>query len=77
MTILSADMMANIPKQAIKKLIKLYANVNITDDGAAALGKILEKKARTISKYAVKNAKKQGREKITKDDVTKYVIDCE
>ncbi|MDE1850259.1 MAG: NFYB/HAP3 family transcription factor subunit [Candidatus Micrarchaeota archaeon] len=69
--------MASIPRQAIKKLIKEYANVNITEDGAAALGKILEKKARSISKYAVKNAKKQGRAKITKDDVNKYVIDCE
>ncbi|MGI0141113.1 MAG: histone-like protein [Candidatus Micrarchaeales archaeon] len=69
--------MANIPNEAIKKLIKRYANVNITDDGASALGRILEKKAVKISKYAVKNAKKQGRAKITKEDVAKYVIDCE
>ena len=69
--------MASIPKQAIKKLIQKYAKVNITEDGAEALGKILEKKARQISEYAVKNAKKSGRIKITKEDVNKFAINGE
>ena len=77
MTILSADIMANIPNQAIKKLIKRYAKANITEDGAAALGKILEKKAMSISRFAVKNAKKQGRSKITKEDVLRSTMDSE
>ncbi|MDE1825177.1 MAG: NFYB/HAP3 family transcription factor subunit [Candidatus Micrarchaeota archaeon] len=69
--------MANIPNQAIKKLIKRYAKVNITEDGAEALGRILEKKAMNISRFAVKNAKKQGRSKITKEDVLRSTVDSE
>ncbi|MDE1855941.1 MAG: NFYB/HAP3 family transcription factor subunit [Candidatus Micrarchaeota archaeon] len=69
--------MASIPSQSIKKLIKKYTGVNITNDGASALGKILEREAKTISRYAVGRARKHGRLKITKDDIKGYVIDGE
>ena len=66
--------MANIPKQAIKKLIKNYFKVNISDDGAVALARILEKKAKRISKFAVKNAKREKRDRVTKKDIEEYVL---
>jgi len=65
---------ANIPKQAIKKLIKKYFGVNISDDGAVALAKILESKAKRISKFAVKNAKREKRDRVTKKDIEEYVL---
>ncbi len=66
--------MANIPKQAIKKLIKNYFKVNISDDGALALARILENKAKRISKFAVRNAKKEKRDRVTKKDIEEYVL---
>ena len=66
--------MASIPKQAIKKLIKNYFKVNISDDGAVALARILEKKAKRISKFAVKNAKREKRDRVTKKDIEEYVL---
>lgn len=69
--------MAKIPGTSIKRIIRQYAKVNITDEGAAALAKILEDKARAISKFAVKNAKKSGRTKITKEDVLKYTLNSD
>ena len=66
--------MANIPKQAIKKLIKSYFKVNISDDGAVALARILENKAKRISKFAVRNAKKEKRDRVTKKDIEEYVL---
>lgn len=66
--------MANIPKQAIKKLIRKYFKVNISDDGAAALAGILEKKAKRISKFAVNNARREKRDRVTKKDIEEYVL---
>ena len=66
--------MANIPKQAIKKLIKKYFKVNISDDGAVAIASILENKAKRISKFAVNNAKKEKRDRVTKKDIEEYVL---
>ena len=77
MTILSAEKMGKIPKQAIRQLVKRYANVNITEDGVSALAKMLEKKAISISKFAIKNAKKSGRSKITKEDINRYILSGE
>ncbi len=66
--------MASIPKASIKKFVKRRFNANITDEGAEEIVKILEEKANDISKYAVSNAKKDRREKVTRSDVMKYVI---
>jgi histone H3/H4 len=73
MKILSAEM-ASIPKQAIKKMVQEYFGLQITDDGAAAIARLLERRARKISKFAVKNAKKESREKVTKKDIQEYVL---
>jgi histone H3/H4 len=67
-------MAASIPKNAIKALVKKYAKANITDDGAEELAKILNQKAMEISAFAVKEAEKESRKKITKKDILKYSI---
>lgn len=67
--------MANISRASIKKMVKKFFDVNITDDGADEIAKILEAKAREISKYAVDNAKRSNREKVTKEDIARYIID--
>lgn len=69
--------MASIPKASIKKFVKRRFKANITDEGAEEIVKILEEKANEISKYAVTNAKKEKREKVTRSDVMKYVINDE
>ena len=66
--------MANIPTQAIKKMIQNNFGLQITDDAAAALARMLEKKAESISRFAVKNAKKGKRNKVTKQDIEEYVM---
>ena len=75
MKILSTDKMASIPKAYIKKFVKKSFGANITDDGAAEMIKILEKRAKEISSYAVVNAKKRNREgKVTKEDIMEYTL---
>ena len=66
--------MATIPNQYIKKLLNKSFRVNITDDGAKEIARILEKEAQRISKYAVQNAKKDNRGKVTKKDIMAYII---
>ena len=66
--------MANIPKEAIKKLIKRKYKVMITDDAAAELARLLERQATKISRFAVKNAKKAKRNRVTRLDVNAYVL---
>jgi histone H3/H4 len=66
--------MASIPKASIKKFVKRYFKANITDDGAEEIVKMLEEKAKEISKHAVSNARKEKREKVTRNDVMKYII---
>jgi histone H3/H4 len=73
MKILSAEM-ATIPKQAVKKIFGEHFGLQLTDDGAEALARVLEKKAKSISAYAVKNAKKEKRNKVTKKDIQDYVL---
>jgi len=73
MKILSADM-ATLPKAAIKKLVKKYVGADLTDDGAEELAKALERHARTIAKFAVKNAKKEKRSSVTKKDIQEYIF---
>ena len=66
--------MAVIPNQNIKKLLNKHFNVKITDDGAKEIARILEEEAQRISKYAVQNAKKDNRGKVTKKDIMAYLI---
>ena len=73
MRILSAEM-ATIPKQAIQRMISRSFGFKITDDAAAALAHMLESKAKKISKFAVKNAARGKRAKVTKKDIEEYVM---
>ena len=70
---MSAEM-ASIPKQAIKKMVQESFGLQITDDAAGALARLLERRARKISKFAVKNARKEKRGKVMKKDVQEYVL---
>ncbi len=74
MKILSADFMAKISRKAIKELVKSHFRARITDSGAESMAEILEKEAERMSAFAVYNAKKKGRGKITKKDIEEYVI---
>jgi histone H3/H4 len=74
MRILSADIMAQLSRDSIKKLVKKYTNANITTDGAEAIAKLLEKKAREISSFAVRKAKEKKKDKITKDEIKEYIL---
>jgi len=74
MRILSADFMAQLSRENIKKLVKKYTNANITDDGADAIAKLLEKKAREISSFAVRKAKEKKKDKITKEEINEYIL---
>ena len=73
MKILSADM-ADIPRQAIKKMIKEQFDLQITDGAAGALASMLERKAKKISKFAVNNAKRERRDKVTRKDIQEYIL---
>lgn len=66
--------MANIPAESIKRIVNKEFGLQITDDAARALAKMLESKAKRISKFAVANAKKRKKGKITKDDIQEYVL---
>ncbi len=74
MKILSAEHMANISRTNIKKLVKKYTGANITNDGVEAIAKLLEKKAKEISSFAVKRAKEKKKEKITKEEINEYIL---
>jgi histone H3/H4 len=63
-----------ISRDSIKKLINKHFAVSVTDGGADEIAKILEVEAERISDFAVKNAKKNRRDKVTKKDIKEYVI---
>lgn len=66
--------MAKIPRAAIKQLVKSYFNASITERGADEMAKMLEAEAEKISKFAVENARKENRGRVTKRDISKYII---
>lgn len=66
--------MAKLSRKAIKELVKSHFKARITDGGADKIAAILEKEAEKISAFAVQNAKRSKRDKITKEDIEKYVI---
>lgn len=55
-------------------MVKKHLKAEITEGGADELAKMLENEARLISEFAVKNAKKENRERVTKKDILKYFI---
>ncbi len=64
--------MPSISRNSVKGLIAKYTGAALTDDAADEIAKLLTKKAIEISKLAVRRAKKENRNKITKKDI----VDC-
>ncbi|MDE1768735.1 MAG: hypothetical protein KGH64_06540 [Candidatus Micrarchaeota archaeon] len=66
--------MATISRSAIKELIKKKFKANITKNGVDELARILELEAKRISSFAVQNAKRSKRDKVTRSDIRQYAI---
>ena len=76
MMILSTEKTAIISKSSIKKLLEHKKNIVLTDKAMDEVIKLLEKKAKNISRYAVNRAKKKNRAMILKEDIESYAIEC-
>jgi histone H3/H4 len=46
----------------------------LSDKAAEAIAAVLEKKAKSIASYAVKNAKKKNRDVVLKEDIEDYML---
>lgn len=68
--------MHKISKASIKRIVKNGSNPNmiITDKVADAIARILENKAKSIAKYAVKRARGKRRNTITEEDIDAYKL---
>ncbi|MDE1874170.1 MAG: NFYB/HAP3 family transcription factor subunit [Candidatus Micrarchaeota archaeon] len=66
--------MASIPKRAIKKMIQNSFGMRITDDAAGAMARMLESRAKKISRFAVRNAEHEKRRKVIRKDIEEYVV---
>ncbi len=75
MMILSADKLQIISKVSIKKLLKNKKDIVLSDKAIDEIIKILENKAKTISKYAVNRAKIKNRTMILKEDIESYLLE--
>ncbi|MGC8571774.1 MAG: histone-like protein [Candidatus Micrarchaeia archaeon] len=62
-----------ISRLTIKKIVKKN-NVMISDKAADKIAKILEQRAQVIARYAVKRAKKEGRNVVTQEDIDFYKL---
>ncbi len=69
--------MANISRTAIKQLVSRRFKAKITDRGAEAIARMLEQEAERIAKFAVEQARRENREKVTGKDIEKYIIEQE
>jgi histone H3/H4 len=79
MMILSAEVekKTRILKNTLKKFVKERFGVNMTDEAAEELAKIIEAKAIEISKHAIKMSKRHHSEEITPADIESYKIDSD
>ena len=66
--------MSKIPKATIKGIVKMSNGAKLSDKAAEAIAAILEKKAMNIASYAVKNAKKNNRNVVLKEDIEDYAL---
>jgi|AUZZ01.1.fsa_nt_gi histone H3/H4 len=66
--------MSKISKVTIKRIVKTHNGTKISDKAAEAIAAILEKKAKSIAAYAVKNAKKRDRNVVLKEDIEDYIL---
>jgi histone H3/H4 len=61
-----------ISNALVRKMAKSHSDIRMSSEAAAAIAKILEKKAAMIAKHAVKKAKKEGRSIVTEEDIDTY-----
>lgn len=66
------DYLSRIPKATIKRLVNRSGPVRLTDKAAESISAMLEGKARKIARYAMMQAKKEGRKTILKEDIDAY-----
>lgn len=66
--------MANISRTAVRQILQRSFNVKVTEKGAEKIAQILEREAGTISNFAVDNARREKRDKVTKNDIKQYRI---
>ncbi len=72
--ILSADWMQRISKALVKKIVKEKFNISMSDNAAEAMAEMLEKKAMSIARYAVKRAQQSKRKTVTQEDIERYKL---
>ncbi|MGC8669757.1 MAG: histone-like protein [Candidatus Micrarchaeia archaeon] len=66
--------MTIISKALVKKLVKERYSILLSDDAAEAIADMLEKRAASIARYAVKHAQKKKRSIVTEDDIEGYKL---
>ena len=64
--------MPKIVKATIKRLVNRNGPIKLTDKAAGSISTILERKAKKIARYAMAQAKKNGRKTILKEDIDSY-----
>ncbi len=74
MMILSADTTVRISKVMLRRFVRENFGLTMSEGAADELSRILEKKARDISEYAVGKAKKRKRSRILTEDIESYKI---
>lgn len=66
--------MPGISKATIKRIVRMNSGAKLSDKAAEAIAAILEKKAKNIASYAVKNAKRKNRDVVLKEDIENYML---
>ncbi len=64
--------MPKITKATVKRLVNRSGPIRLTDKAAESISAILERKAKKIARYAMLQAKKEGRKTILKEDIDSY-----
>ncbi|MEM0149677.1 MAG: NFYB/HAP3 family transcription factor subunit [Candidatus Micrarchaeaceae archaeon] len=72
--ILSADSMPKISKMLVKKLVKEKFGIAVSDDAAGIIASMLEEKATSIARYAVKRAQRKKRNTVLGEDIEGYKL---
>jgi histone H3/H4 len=63
-----------ISKATIKKIVAGNTRIKISDDAAAKIAEVLERKAKKIAEHAVSRAKKKNRNIVMLEDIEDYKL---
>ena len=63
-----------ISKATIKKIVAGNTRIKISDDAAAKIAEVLERKAKKIAEHAVWRAKKKNRNIVMLEDIEDYKL---